>query len=74
MTSVEFKRFVEEFVKRPIFVEQEALIVAAMYEGKINKATALMLCDKVMTHNISKLKELDSLSVEELIERYVNEV
>lgn len=70
----EFRKFVEEFVKRPIFVEQEALIVAAMHEGKINKATALMLCDKVMTHNINKLKELDSLSVEELIERYCDDL
>lgn len=69
----EFRKFVEEFVKRPILVEQEALIVAAMHEGKINKATALKLCEKVMEHNISKLKELNSLSVEELIERYVNE-
>ena len=74
MTSVEFVEYIDNFLKHPIFVEQEAMIVAALYEGKINKQTAGELLIKVATHNTNKIKELfemDANEIEKLINTYV---
>lgn len=70
MTSVEFVEYIDKFLKHPIFVEQEAMIVAALYEGKINKQTAGELMVKVAKHNTDKLRELFSMDMDELIKTY----
>lgn len=71
MTSVEFVEYIDKFLKHPIFVEQEAMIVAAYHEGKINKQTAGELMIKVAKHNTDKLKELLSMDMETLMKEYV---
>jgi hypothetical protein len=73
MTSVEFVEYIDKFLKHPIFVEQEAMIVAAYHEGKINKQTAGELMIKVAQHNTNKIKELFSMDMDELIKTYVKD-
>lgn len=71
MTAVEFVEYIDKFLKHPIFVEQEAMIVAAYHEGKINKQTAGELIVKVAKHNTDKLKELFEMDMETLLKEYV---
>ena len=73
MTAVEFVEYIDKFLKHPIFVEQEAMIVAAYHEGKINKQTAGELIVKVAKHNTDKIKELFSMDMETLLKEYVND-
>lgn len=73
MNSVEFVQMIDKFLKHPILVEQEAMIVAALTEGKITKKTAGDLMIMVAKHNTAKLQELMSMDMEELIERYGND-
>ena len=74
MTAVEFVEYIDKFLKHPIFVEQEAMIVAALYEGKINKQTAVELMAKVAKHNANKLKELFEMDMETLLKEYCNDL
>lgn len=71
MTSLEFLEMIDKFLKHPVLVEQEAMIVAALNDGKITKKTAGELLIKVAEHNMTKLKELFEMDMETLIERYV---
>lgn len=73
MTSVEFVEMVDKFLKHPIFTEQEAMIVAAMLEGKITKQTAGQLMVKVAEHNIAKINELFSMDANQL-QKLIEEV
>ena len=73
MTTLEFVEYIDKFLKHPVFVEQEAMIVAALHEGKINKQTAGELMIKVARHNTDKLKELFEMDMQTLIERYGND-
>ncbi len=72
MTSKEFVDMVDKFLKHPVFVEQEALIVSAMYEGKITKQTAGELLVKVAKHNLAKINELFNMNADEIM-RLVDE-
>ena len=74
MTSVEFVEYIDKFLKHPIFVEQEAMIVAAYHEGKINKQTAGELMIRVTKHNTDKLKELFEMDMETLLKEYCNDL
>lgn len=67
MTSVEFVEMVDKFLKHPVFKEQEALIVTALYEGKITKQTAGELLVKVATHNVNKINELFNMDADEIM-------
>lgn len=67
MTSIEFVEMVDKFLKHPIFTEQEALIVAALYEGKITKKTAGELLVKVAEHNLAKINELFNMNADEIM-------
>ena len=67
MTSKEFVEMIDKFLKHPVFVEQEALIVSAMYEGKITKHTAGELLVKVARHNLAKINELFSMDADEIM-------
>lgn len=73
MTNIEFLQMIDKFLKHPILIEQEAQIVAAYHEGKINKQTAGELMAKVARHNTDKLKELFEMDMQTLIERYGND-
>ena len=73
MTSAEFLQMIDKFLEHPILIEQEAQIVAAYHEGKINKQTAGELMIKVARHNTDKLKELFEMDMQTLIERYGND-
>ena len=73
MTSAEFLQMIDKFLDHPILIEQEAQIVAAYHEGKINKQTAGELMIKVARHNTDKLKELFEMDMQTLIERYGND-
>jgi len=68
MTANEFTKFLLDFSKHPILVEQEAMIVAALQAGKITKKTAGELMIKVARHNVTKMQELLSMDIEKLIE------
>lgn len=70
MTSLEFLEMIDKFLKHPIFVEQEAMIVAALNDGKITKKTAGELMIKVAEHNTAKLKELFEMDMETLIRSF----
>lgn len=67
MTSIEFVEMIDKFLKHPIFTEQEALIVAALYEGKITKQTAGELLVKVATHNVNKINELFKMDADQIM-------
>lgn len=67
MTCAEFVEMVDKFLKHPIFTEQEALIVAALYENKITKKTAGELLVKVAQHNLTKLNELFNMNADEIM-------
>lgn len=67
MTSKEFVEMIDKFLKHPIFVEQEALIVSAMHEGKITKQTAGELLVKVAKHNLAKINELFNMDADEIM-------
>lgn len=67
MSSLEFVDMIKKFLEHPVFVEQEALIVAALYEGKITKQTAGELLVKVAKHNLSKIQELWSMDADEIM-------
>ncbi len=71
MTSDEFIEMIDKFLRHPVFVEQEALIVAALYEGKITKKTAGDLMIAVARHNTDKIKELFEMDIDQIM-RYVN--
>lgn len=73
MTAVEFVEMVDRFLKHPVFTEQEAMIVAALYENKINKQTAGKLLIKVAEHNIAKINELFSMDANQL-QKLIEEV
>ena len=73
MTSLEFLEMIDKFLDHPILVEQEAQIVAAYHDGKINKQTAGKLMIKVAEHNTDKLKELFEMDMETLLKEYVND-
>lgn len=64
----EFTEYLNKFLKRPIFPEQEAEIVTAMIEGTINKQTARELYTWVMEENLKAHNELMVMSREELLE------
>ena len=68
MTSKDFVDMVDKFLKHPVFVEQEALIVSAMYEGKITKQTAGELLVKVAKHNLGKINELFSMDADQIMQ------
>lgn len=67
MTIKEFVEMVDKFLEHPVFVEQEALIVSAMYEGKITKQTAGELLVKIAKHNLAKINELFSMDADEIM-------
>lgn len=67
MTSVQFVEMIDKFLKHPVFVEQEALIVSALYEGKITKKTAGELLVKVAKHNCDKINELFKMDANEIM-------
>lgn len=62
-------KYLNDFRKRPILVEQEAQIVCAMIDGSINKNTAKELFRMVMEQNLEKCDEFMGMTMEEL-ERY----
>lgn len=70
MTNIEFVKYINKFIKHPIFVEQEAMIITAMIEGKITKKTAGDLMIKVIRHNTTKLKELLDMDMQTLMKEY----
>lgn len=72
MTSAQFVEMIDKFLKHPIFLEQEALIVSALYEGKITKQTAGELLVKVAKHNCAKINELFNMDADEIM-RLANE-
>lgn len=75
MTAKDFVEMIDKFLKHPVFTEQEAMIVAALYENKITKKTAGELLIKVAQHNTNKLNELFSMDANQLctlIEEYSN--
>lgn len=74
MTAQEFVEYLDKFLKYPILVEQEAVIVAALYEGKITKQTAGELMIKVAEHNTAKIKELFDMDMKEFMSKYAPEV
>ena len=67
MSSLEFVEMIEKFLEHPVFVEQEALIVSALYEGKITKKIAGELLVKVAKHNLAKIQELWSMDADEIM-------
>lgn len=67
MTPEEVKEYIDKFLKHPIFVEQEAKIVVALHEGKITKASAQEIYRKVVEHNITKMRELAAMTIEEIM-------
>lgn len=60
------REYLETFLKRPILVEQEAQIVAAMIDGTINKNTAKELFRMVMEENLKKYDEVMNMNEEEI--------
>ena len=70
MTNIEFVKYINKFIKHPIFVEQEAMIITAMIDGKITKKTAGDLMVKVIQHNTTKLKELLDMDMQTLMKEY----
>jgi hypothetical protein len=70
MTNIEFVKYINKFIKHPIFVEQEAMIITAMIDGKITKKTAGDLMVKVIQHNTTKLKELLGMDMQTLMKEY----
>ena len=65
-------KYLNDFQKRPILVEQEAQIVSAMIDGTINKNTAKELFSKVIEQNLKKHDEFMNMTMEEL-EGYISE-
>lgn len=63
----DLEKYIKDFLKRPIFIEQEAEIVAAMIDGKINKNTARELYTWVMEENIKAHNKLMAMSQEEIM-------
>lgn len=59
--------YINDFLKRPIFPEQEAKIVCAMIDGTINKNTAKELFGKVIEQNLKRHNEIMNMSQEELL-------
>ena len=68
MSDIDFNLFLDEFMQRPILLEQEALIVSAMIEGTITKNTAKELYVRMCEHNMKKMEQLMSMSQEEIFE------
>ena len=64
----EFIKYVNNFLKRPIFPKQEAAILCAMIDGTINKNTAKELYAWVMEENIKNHNALMEMSLEEILE------
>ena len=64
----EFIKYVNDFLKRPIFPKQEAAIICAVIDGTINKNTAKELYAWVMEENLKAHEELMSMSWEEILE------
>ena len=68
MTSKEFVEMIDKFLKHPVFTEQEALIVSALYEGKITKQTAGEILVKVAKHNMAKINELFTMDANQIMQ------
>lgn len=68
MTDVEdFIKYVENFLKRPIFPSQEATIFCLMLDGTINKNGAKELFKYIMEQNIKKHNEFMRMSEDEIL-------
>ena len=66
--ETDFAEFLENFSKRPIFPDQEAQIVWAMIDGKINKNTAKELYQNIMEQNLKAHDKIMNMSMEEILE------
>lgn len=64
-------KYINDFLKRPIFPEQEAEIVCAMIDGTINKNTAKDLVVWVMEQNLKSHDKIMNMSMDDLINNYV---
>jgi FixJ family two-component response regulator len=62
----EFEQFLSNFLKRPILQDQEAQILTAVVEGKINIGTAKKLYLKTIDDNLQAHKEIMKMTEEEL--------
>lgn len=61
-------KYLNDFRKRPILVEQEAQIVCAMIDGSINKNTAKELFKCVIEQNLKKYNEIVSMDEKQILE------
>ena len=66
--DVDFNKFLDKFMERPILLEQEAMIVSAMIDGTITKNTAKELYLRICEHNMKKMEQLMSMSQEQIFE------
>lgn len=66
--EIDFKTFLQNFLKVQIFPEQEALILTAMIDNKINKNTAIQLYQSVRQHNMKKYKEIMEMDMDQILE------
>lgn len=64
----DFIKYINNFLKRPIFPRQEAAIICAMMDGTINKNGAKELFRYFIEENIKKYNELMAMSMEEILE------
>jgi tryptophanyl-tRNA synthetase len=62
----EFEQFLSNFLTRPILQDQEAQILTAVVEGKINIGTAKKLYLKTIDDNLQAHKEIMEMTEEEL--------
>ena len=60
--------YINDFLKRPVLLEQEVAIVCAMIDGTINKNTAKELLAKIMEQNLKAHDKIMNMSMEELKE------
>ena len=66
--ETDFVEFLKDFLKRPIFPEQEAMVLCAMIDGTINKNTAKDLVVWIMEENLKAHDKIMNMSMEEILE------
>ena len=67
MNDVDFKQWLTSFLKRPILVEQEAQIVAAIIDGRLNIQSAKKLYKLVLEQNLKSHENFMAMSHEEIM-------
>ena len=64
----DFEKWLKAFLKCPILPEQEAAIICAMMDGRLNKQGAIKVFKLVIEQNLEAHRKIMAMSEEEILQ------